>query len=156
LWPKGYRNEVQCGATAFAADLVVPDDILAINAVSAALHVSPLPFMGPIGAVRMGLLDGNLVVNPTLEETEHSSDLDLIVVGTKEGLTMVEAGANRVPEHVILEALDVAHREIVKLCEAQEELRAKAGKEKWLDPAATERLESQYGHEMWTRIEEQG
>src|SRR5579884_2327424 len=156
LWPKGYRNEVQCVATVFSADLVIPHDILAINAVSAALHVSPLPFLGPIGAVRMGLLEGNLVVNPTLEETEHSSDLDLIVVGTKEGLTMVEAGANRVPENVILEALDVAHREIVKLCEAQEELRARAGKEKWLDQATTERLEAQYGHEIWTRIQEQG
>ena len=89
----------------------------------------------------MGLIDGELVVNPTLEETEHSSDLDLIVVGTKDGLTMVEAGANRVPENVILEALEIAHREIVKLCEAQEELRAKAGKAKWLDPAVTERLE---------------
>jgi polyribonucleotide nucleotidyltransferase len=156
LWPKGYRNEVQCVATVFSADLVIPHDVLAINAVSAALHVSPLPFLGPIGAVRMGLLEGSLVVNPTLEETEHSSDLDLIVVGTKDGLTMVEAGANRVPEDVILEALDIAHREIVKLCEAQEELRAKSGKEKWLDPATTERLEGAYGHEIWTRIQEQG
>jgi polyribonucleotide nucleotidyltransferase len=112
--------------------------------------------MGPIGAVRMGLLEGNLVVNPTLEETEHSSELDLIVVGTKDGLTMVEAGANRVPESIILEALEIAHREIVKLCEAQEELRARAGKEKWLDPATTERLESAFGHEIWTRIQEQG
>jgi polyribonucleotide nucleotidyltransferase len=156
LWPKGYRNEVQCVGTVFSADLVIPHDILAINAVSAALVVSPLPFLGPIGAVRMGLLEGNLVVNPTLEETEHSSELDLIVVGTKDGLTMVEAGANRVPENVILEALEIAHREIVKLCDAQEELRAKAGKEKWLDPATTERLESQFGHEIWTRIQEQG
>jgi polyribonucleotide nucleotidyltransferase len=156
LWPKGYRNEVQCVATVFSADLVIPHDVLAINAVSAALTISPLPFLGPIGAVRMGLLDGNLAVNPTLEETEHSSDLDLIVVGTKDGLTMVEAGANRVPEHVILEALEIAHREIVKLCEAQEELRARAGKPKWLDAATTERLESQYGHEIWTRIQQQG
>jgi polyribonucleotide nucleotidyltransferase len=156
LWPKGYRNEVQCVATVFSADLVIPHDILAINAVSAALTVSPLPFVGPIGAVRMGLLDGELVVNPTLEETEHSSDLDLIVVGTKEGLTMVEAGANRVPEDKLLEALEVAHREIVKLCEAQEELRARAGKPKWLDPATTERLESAHGHAVWTRIQEQG
>ncbi|HEU5371499.1 MAG TPA: polyribonucleotide nucleotidyltransferase, partial [Gaiellaceae bacterium] len=156
LWPKGYRNEVQCVATVFSADLVIPHDVLAINAVSAALHVSPLPFLGPIGAVRMGLLDGQLAINPTLEETEHSSDLDLIVVGTKEGLTMVEAGANRVPESVILEALEIAHREIVKLCQAQEDLRAKAGKEKWLDPATTEKLEASYGHEIWTRIQEQG
>jgi polyribonucleotide nucleotidyltransferase len=156
LWPKGYRNEVQCVATVFSADLVVAHDILAINAVSAALTVSPLPFMGPIGAVRMGLLDGELVVNPTLEETEHSSELDLIVVGTKDGLTMVEAGANQVPEAKLLEALEIAHREIVKLCEAQEELRSKAGKPKWLDSAITERLEETYGHDIWTRIHEHG
>ena len=156
LWPKGYRNEVQCVATVFSADLVVAHDILAINAVSAALTISPLPFLGPIGAVRMGLLDGELVINPTLEETEHSSELDLIVVGTKDGLTMVEAGANQVPEEKLLEALEIAHREIVKLCEAQEELRAKAGKPKWLDPATTERLEETYGHEIWTSISEQG
>src|SRR4051794_14584488 len=146
LWPKGYRNEVQCVATVFSADLVVPHDVLAINAVSAALTVSPLPFLGPIGAVRMGLLEGELVVNPTLEETENSSDLDLIVVGTKEGLTMVEAGANRVPEEKLLEALEIAHREIVKLCDAQLELRAKKGKAKWLDPQLTEQLESKCGH----------
>jgi polyribonucleotide nucleotidyltransferase len=156
LWPKGYRNEVQCVGTVFSADLVIPHDILAINAISAALTVSPLPFLGPIGAVRMGLLDGELVVNPTLEETEHSSDLDLIVVGTKEGLTMVEAGANRVPESTILEALEIAQREIVKLCDAQLELRAKKGKEKWLDPALTEELETKHGHTIWTRIQEQG
>ncbi|HST16063.1 MAG TPA: polyribonucleotide nucleotidyltransferase [Gaiellaceae bacterium] len=156
LWPKGYRNEVQCVATVFSADLVVAHDILAINAVSAALTVSPLPFMGPIGAVRMGLLDGELVVNPTLEETEHSSELDLIVVGTKDGLTMVEAGANQVPEAKLLEALEIAHREIVKLCEAQEELRARAGKPKWLDPATTQRLDETYGHDIWTRIHEHG
>ncbi len=156
LWPKGYRNETQCVATVMSADLVVAHDILAINGVSAALTVSPLPFLGPIGAVRMGLIDGDLIVNPTLEETEHTSDLDLIVVGTKDGLTMVEAGANQVPEEKLLEALDIARREIVKLCEAQEELRAKAGKAKWLDPAVTERLESQYGHEVWSRIQADG
>ena len=156
LWPKGYRNETQCVATVLSADLVVPHDILAINGVSAALSVSPLPFLGPIGAVRMGLIDGELVINPTLEETEHSSDLDLIVVGTRDGLTMVEAGANQVPEEKLLEALEIAHREIVKLCDAQEELRSRAGKTKWLDPGVTERLEGTYGHDVWTRISELG
>jgi len=156
LWPKGYRNETQCVATVLSADLVEAHDILAINGISAALVISPLPFMGPIGAVRMGLLEGELVVNPTLEETEHTSDLDLIVVGTKDGLTMVEAGANQVPEEKLLEALDIAQREIAKLCEAQEELRRKAGKPKWLDSSITERLEGTYGHELWTRIQEVG
>jgi polyribonucleotide nucleotidyltransferase len=156
LWPKGYRNETQCVATVLSADLVVAHDILAINGVSAALTVSPLPFFGPIGAVRMGLIDGELVVNPTLEETDSQSELDLIVVGTKDGLTMVEAGANQVAEEKLLEALDIAQREIVKLCEAQDELRAKAGKPKWLDASVTERLEGQYGHDIWSRINEQG
>jgi polyribonucleotide nucleotidyltransferase len=156
LWPKGYRNEVQCVGTVFSVDLVIPHDILSINAVSAALTISPLPFLGPIGAVRMGMIDDELVVNPTLEEIEHSSDLDLVVVGTKDGLTMVEAGANQVPEDKILEALDLAHGEIIKLCQAQEDLRAKAGKQKWLDQWVTERLEDTYGQSIWTRIQEHG
>jgi polyribonucleotide nucleotidyltransferase len=155
LWPKGYRNETQCVATVFSADLVTAHDILCINAVSAALTVSPLPFLGPIGAVRMGLIDGNLVINPTLQEAE-TADLDLIVVGTKDGLTMVEAGANQVPEEKLLEALEIAHREIIKLCDAQLELRAKKGKTKWLDPAVTERLEAAHGHAIWERIQQQG
>src|SRR3954466_3915536 len=155
LWPKGYRNETQGVATVFSADMVTAHDILAINAVSAAFTVSPLPFLGPIGAVRMGIVEGNLVVNPTLQEMQEA-DLDLIVVGTKDGLTMVEAGANQVPEEKLLEALEIAHREIVKLCDAQLELRAKKGKAKWLDPELTEQLESKSGHEIWTRIQEQG
>src|SRR5438445_12940358 len=118
LWPKGYRNETQGVATVFSADMVTAHDILAINAVSAAFTVSPLPFLGPIGAVRMGIVDGNLVVNPTLQEIEES-DLDLIVVGTQDGLTMVEAGANQVHEDKLLEALEIARRELVKLCEAE-------------------------------------
>src|SRR5436309_1284866 len=112
LWPKGYRNETQCVATVFSADMVNAHDVLAINAVSAALTVSPLPFLGPIGAVRMGLVEGDLVVNPTLQEVE-TSELDLIVVGTKEGLTMVEAGANQVPEDRLLKALKSAKRNLL-------------------------------------------
>ena len=111
LWPKGFRNEVQVICTTLSADLVTPYDILCINGASAALMISPLPFQGPVGAVRIGLIDGELVVNPTLPEVEDS-DLDLIVVGTKEGLTMVEAGAAEVPEEKLLEAFDIAHAEI--------------------------------------------
>src|SRR3954447_20849618 len=90
LWPKGFRNEVQVIATVLSADMVTPHDILCINGASAALMISPLPFLGPVGAVRIGLLDDEFVVNPTLQETEHESPLDLIVVGTKDALTMVE------------------------------------------------------------------
>src|SRR6476469_1916902 len=79
LWPKGFRNEVQVICTVLSADMVVPHDILAINGVSAALMLSPMPFLGPIGAVRVGLVEGELVINPTLQESEENSELDLIV-----------------------------------------------------------------------------
>ena len=142
LWPKGFRNEVQCIATVLSADMVTPHDILGINGVSAALKVSPLPFFGPVGAVRIGLIDGEFVVNPTHEENPRRSALDLIVVGTKDGLTMIEAGAGEVPEEVLLEAFELAHQQISKLCEAQEDLRRQAGKPKWLDPELTAEIES--------------
>src|SRR5436309_8083173 len=129
LWPKGYKNETQVICTVLSADLVTAHDILCINGASAALMISPLPFLGPVGAVRVGIIDGELVVNPTLQEAEANSELDLIVVGTLEGLTMVEAGANEVPEDKLLEALDLAYDEIKKICEAQLDLQ-QAGKAK--------------------------
>ena len=145
LWPKGFTNEVQVICTVLSADLVTGHDILCINGASAALMLSPLPFFGPVGAVRVGLIEGNLVVNPSLQDAE-GADLDLIVVGTKDALTMVEAGAKMVSEETLLEALELAHSEIRKLCDAQEELREKAGKAKWLDMAMTDELaESQGG-----------
>ena len=104
----------------------------------------------------MGLIEGELVINPTLEETEQLVRARLIVVGTKDGLTMVEAGANQVPEDKLLEALEIAHAEIMKLCAAQEELRAKAGKPKWLDPADTERLEPRTATRSGRASSEQG
>jgi len=145
LWPKGFRNEVQVICTVLSADLVTPHDVLCLNGASAALMISPLPFLGPVGAVRIGLIEGELVVNPTLQQTEGESTLDLIVVGTKDGLTMVEAGAQEVPEDRLLEAFELAHREIVKLCEAQEELRSRVGKAKWLDAEVSAEIEGYAG-----------
>src|SRR5246127_4217204 len=156
LWPKGFRNEVQVICPVLSADLVTAHDILCINGASAALMLSPLPFLGPVGAVRIGLIDGNLVVNPTLAETENDAEMDLIVVGTKEALTMVEAGANEVPEEKILEAFELAHGEIVKLCEAQEDLRRQAGKPKWLDLELEAEIERDHGHTIWERIQQVG
>src|SRR5262245_6852284 len=156
LWPKGFRNEVQCIATVLSADLVTPHDILCINGVSAALMISPLPFLGPVGAVRIGLVDGELRVNPTLQESEEQTDLDLIVVGTKDGITMVEAGANEVPEGRLLEALEIAQGEIRKLCEAQEELARQAGKAKWLDLELNAETEREHGHTVWERVQSVG
>jgi polyribonucleotide nucleotidyltransferase len=156
LWPKGFRNEVQVICTVLSADMVIGHDVLCINGASAALMISPMPFLGPVGAVRIGRNeDGQLVVNPTLQETQ-ASPLDLIVVGTKEGLTMVEAGADQIPEDTILEALDLAHREIIKLCEAQEDLQRQIGKPKWLDLDLSAELESQHGHTIWERIQSAG
>jgi polyribonucleotide nucleotidyltransferase len=156
LWPKGYKNEVQVICTVLSADLVTPHDILCINGSSAALMISPLPFMGPVGAVRVGRIDGELVINPTLRETEEESTLDLIVVGTKDALTMVEAGADEVPEETILEAFELAQAEIRKICEAQEELAARVGKAKWLDPALTAELRDSHGARIRERIAADG
>src|SRR5438093_6476874 len=156
LWPKGYKNETQVICTVLSADLITAHDILCINGASAALMISPMPFLGPVGAVRIGMIDGELVVNPTLPEVEEQTELDLIVVGTQEGLTMVEAGANEVPEDKLLEALDLAQSEIKKLCEAQLELQQQAGKAKWLDDSVTEEVESEHGDRIRERIGAEG
>ena len=156
LWPKGFRNEVQVIATVLSADMITGHDVLCINGASAALTVSSMPFLGPVGAVRVGLIDGKLVVNPTLPDAYENSTLDLIVVGTKDALTMVEAGASEVSEDILLEALDIAHAEIRKLCDAQLELRAKAGKPKWLDVELAAKLRAEHGHEFQAAIKADG
>jgi polyribonucleotide nucleotidyltransferase len=157
LWPKGYKNEVHVVCTTLSADLVTAHDILCINGASAALMVSPLPFMGPVGAVRIGRVDGELVVNPSLPVFEGGeSSLDLIVVGSREALTMIEAGAEEIPEETMLEAFELAHAEIVRICDAQEDLRRQIGKEKWLDPELTAELEDQHGSRIQERIKAEG
>jgi polyribonucleotide nucleotidyltransferase len=155
LWPKGFRNEVQVICTVLSADLVTPHDILCINGASAALMVSPLPFQGPVGAVRIGRLEGELTVNPSLEELEESS-LDLVVVGTQDALTMIEAGADQVPDEMMLEAFELAHAEIRKICEALEELREQAGKPKWIDVELTAELEAAHAETVRAAIAEHG
>ena len=130
LFPKGWRYETQLVALPMSVDHVNPYDILAMNGASAALMVSHIPFPAPVGAVRIGKIDGNFVVNPSEEDLVEETDLDLIVAGTEEAILMVEAGANEIPEAEILDALDIAHGEITKLCAAQRELAVKAGKPK--------------------------
>src|SRR6202162_225680 len=156
LWPKDYKNEVHVVCTTLSADLITAHDILCINGASAALMISPLPFFGPVGAVRIGRVDGQLVINPTVPVVEEDSTLDLIVVGTKDALTMIEAGADEIPEDEILQAFEVAHAEIVKICEAQEDLRRQAGKPKYLDSELTAELESQHAGRIRERIEAAG
>jgi polyribonucleotide nucleotidyltransferase len=156
LWPKGFTNEVQVICTTLSADLITPYDILCLNGASAALMISPLPFMGPVGAVRIGLVDDEFVVNPTLPQLEEESRLDLVVVGTHEGLTMVECGAEEIPEGRLLEALELAHSEIKKLCEVQEDLRRQVGKPKWLDPELTTEIEEAQADRIRERIASEG
>ena len=129
LFPKGWRYETQLVATPLSVDHVRPYDILAMNGASAALAISPVPVAAHVGAVRIGKLEGDFVVNPP-EETLEELEMDLIVAGTDEAILMVEAGAGGVTEAEILDALDIAHSEIKKLCAAMEELAGKAGKEK--------------------------
>ena len=126
LWPKGYKNEVQVIVTTFSADQVHPHDILAINGSSAALMLSPMPFLGPVGAVRIGRIEGALAVNPTLPDLKEST-LDLIVCGTPEAITMVEAGGDEVSEEDLIEALELAHAEIKQAVPAPDRARREGG-----------------------------
>jgi polyribonucleotide nucleotidyltransferase len=125
----GYRQETQVIALVLSADGENDPDIMAINGASAALVLSAVPFPNPIGAVRMGRIDGELIVNPTNSQRDLS-DLDFIVAGTEHAIVMVEAGAREVDESVILDALDAAHAAIRKIVALQKELRDEAGKEK--------------------------
>ncbi len=155
LWPKGFKNEVQVICTVLSADMVVPHDILAINGASAALALSPLPFLGPVGAVRIGRIEGELVVNPTYQQIEESS-LDLIVVGTREALTMIEAGGDQVPEDTLLDAFGLAHSEIIRICDAIDELAREVGKPKWIDVELNAELDGRHGEAVARRIAEVG
>jgi polyribonucleotide nucleotidyltransferase len=130
LFPKGWRYETQLVGIPLSVDHVNPYDVLAMNGASAALMVSDIPFPTPVGAVRIGKIDGNFVVNPDEEDLLENTDLDLVVAGTEEAILMVEAGANEIPEAEILDALDIAHDAIKKLCKVQWELQKKAGKAK--------------------------
>ena len=118
LWPKGYRNDVQIVAQLISSDQVNQPDTLAMLGASAALMISGAPFDGPIGAVRVSKIDGQLIANPTYQEAEKS-DLDIVVAATKESVIMVEAGLNFVTEDDIMEAVEFAQGEIAKQIEAQ-------------------------------------
>ncbi len=155
LWPKGYKNEVQVIITTLSADQVHGHDILGMNGASAALMLSPLPFMGPVGAVRIGRIDGQLLLNPTLVELQDST-LDLVVCGTPEAITMVEAGADEIDEDTLVEALELAHGAIKQICQLQIELAAKAGMPKWSDGAVTEQLRSSRSGDLAAAIQAGG
>lgn len=126
LFPNGFRNDVQVVATVLSVDHNHFPDIPAMIGASCALTISDIPFQGPIGAVRVGRVDGQFIVNPVSEQDEKS-DLALVVSGTKDAVMMVEAGANEVPEDVMLEAIMFGHEEIKRIVAMQEEMQAAIG-----------------------------
>src|SRR3954451_5501581 len=150
LFPKGWRRETQIVATPMCVDHVNPYDILAMNGASAALAVSDIPFPTQVGAVRIGKLEGKFVVNPS-EAQLPESELDLVVAGTDDAILMVEAGASEITEAEILDALEIAHDEIRKICAAQRELAASMGKPKMeidppkADPELYEQIKGSHG-----------
>lgn len=129
LFPKGFRNDVQIVSTPLSVDQEHEPDILAINGASAALTISDIPFNGPIGAVRVGFIDGEIVINPTVSQ-QPNSQLDLVMAASRDAIVMVEAGAQQVPEETVLEALTRGHEAIQKLIDMQLRLREQCGKPK--------------------------
>jgi polyribonucleotide nucleotidyltransferase len=138
LFPDGFRNELQVICLAISGDQENDPDVLAMNGASAALCLSGIPFDGPIGAVRVGQVDGRFVANPTTSQ-QAASTLELVVAGTEDAILMVEAGANEVPEETMLEALAFGHRECQRLARIQKELVARAGKPRWTVETGTGR-----------------
>ena len=129
LFPKTFRNDVQIVATVLSVDNDVPTDVLAMIGSSAALSISNLPFMGPTGSVLVGLVDGEIVINPS-EEQRSRSDLHLVVSGTKDAVMMVEAGAHEVSEETMLQAILKAHEEIKRIVAFISDIQEKVGVEK--------------------------
>jgi polyribonucleotide nucleotidyltransferase len=129
LFPKDLRNEVQVIMYSFSTDGENPIDVLCVNAASAALMLSDIPWGGPVGAVRVGRIAGQFVINPTFAEIEQS-DLDLRLAGTRDAILMVECGAKEIPEEVMVQALQFGHQAIQPLIEAQDQMRAELGKAK--------------------------
>ena len=129
LFPKGFRHEVQIIATVLSADQENLPDVLAIIGASTALSLSEIPFEGPVGAVRVGYLDGEFILNPTFSQLQDSL-IDLVIVGTKEAVVMVEAGAKEVSEELILEAIKFGQEANQQIIELEEKLQGICGKPK--------------------------
>src|ERR1700751_5431308 len=153
MFAEGFKCETQVIAFVLSADTDNDPDVCGINGASAALHVSDIPFLGPIGAVRVGLINGQFIVNPTYDEMRESL-LNIMVVGTSEGIVMIESGAKEVKEETVVEALEFGHTEIKKICKAINELRDKAGKPKRVgqppefDQADYDQLNAKIGTEL--------
>lgn len=155
LFEEDLRNDVHVVATVMAVDQKNPPNILAINAASAALMISDIPWAGPVGAVRIGLIDNELVVNPT-EELIPESSLDLIVSGHADGITMVEAGANEVSESILVDAIELAQSEIIKIVDLQLQMQKEIGlpKKEILKPLVITEIDNWLESELKETISE--
>ncbi len=140
LFPKGYRAEVQIITSVLSADQENDPALLSIIGASAALMISPIPFDGPVGAVRVGMFDGEIVINPGLQDLDDS-DLDMVVAGTADAIMMVEGEANEIAEDLLVRAIEAAHREIKEIVALQFDLVDAAGQEKWDVPVQQENEE---------------
>ncbi|MCX5716666.1 MAG: polyribonucleotide nucleotidyltransferase, partial [Candidatus Omnitrophica bacterium] len=153
LFPKGYLNETQVMSIVLSADGENDPDILALIGASAALTISEIPFKGPIGALRVGRVDDRFILNPTFAELKQSS-LDLVVVGNKKGVGMLECGASEVSEDLVLEAINFGYKNLLKLIELQEEMAKACGKKKAepklrsLDPVLAKRIKEEAGSKI--------
>lgn len=158
LFPKNMRNEVQVIMFSVSADMENSLDVLAINAASAALMISDIPWGGPVGAVRVGRIDGEFVINPTAEQ-KAKSDLDLRLAGTRDAILMVECGANALPEDVMVKALTFGHQSLQPLIDVQEKMAAEIGKAKreveikTLDETLVEQVRQRAAAELEAQLE---
>lgn len=161
LFPDGYRFETQIVGSVISADSDNDPDVIAITGASCALYLSDIPFDNPISAVRVGLIDGKYIINPTYDERRESL-LNLIVAGTEEAIVMVEAQANEVEEKIMLEALMLAHKEIKRLCLWQKELfkaldiKKREFKVAELDEAHVKEIEDKYSQRMREALDTTG
>src|SRR6266542_3066605 len=160
LFPDGFRCETQVIAFVLSADTENDPDVAGINGASAALTISDIPFNGPIGAVRVGLVNGQFLINPTYSEMRDSL-VNIMVVGTADGIVMIESGAKEVKEETVVDAIEFAHAEIKKICAAINDLRSKAGKPKRevtppeFDQAYYDGLKSKIGADLTDRLDTQ-
>src|SRR3989440_1435651 len=158
LFPEGFRCETQVIAFVLSADTENDPDVVAINAASCALTLSDVPFQGPVGAVRVGLVDGQFIINPTYSEMRDSL-LNIMVVGSKDGIVMIESGAKQVKEETVVDAIEFAHAEIKKICASINQLREKAGKPKRavtppeFDQAYYNDLKKKIGRDLTDRLD---
>jgi polyribonucleotide nucleotidyltransferase len=155
LFPKGYLNEVQVIATLLSADPEHKADVLAMTGASVVLQMSPIPFFGPAAAVRVGRVDGQLVVNPTVSEIE-ASDMDIVIAATRDAVTMVEGGCDQLSEADLIDAIEFGHAAMKPLFDLQDELQKSVGKPKRevSEPVRDERISERVAALFTAKVDE--